>query len=598
MHRVIRLTAGVLLALSIGITALAQDGRADDAGSRTVVTATATSDRVRIAAPSAVVQLRLEVYDDAGQKLLDTEQRGGNVLDRHLQDGNGQRVADGTYLCVVTIKNLSGRLSQKLALTTVSAQSATLRSTAVAELSLRQAQAIGPIEGDEGLTVMPPEDAQPVTVLANNDGEAQLARTRGALSFRVGDFFSGNDKEQMRLTEEGNLGIGTAKPKVKLDVAGMIRAREGFAFSDGSRLNVNDKGALTLTNSNGTIAPNVAGTGTQNRLTRWTDSSGTLGDSFVSEAGGIGLQLTAPPSTLADTNLLFLNGTNGTAGMLAGSTPAYGANNGPFFAMRGNTFTTFPNQRGLFAISAGNVLNPVGDEGSVKFNTGNDQLRMIIKPVGNVGIGTTSPQDLFNVNGNVRWGGTTTKFAYSGEDGFGLFLEQNGSSSAESKIRLQSSKSGDLSNYSQLFIDPNNGFSFLSLGTGNGSVGIGTATPRSKLDVRGNIQLGTGGQYFATGGEENLRIVRGVVGYTGNIIVGSGFHVSIPEQGKIIVTFDSPFAAPLAVTVTPDRTIAGTTDRIAMTDGVTASTANIRLVFRDSGNNAWGTFHFIAIGPR
>ena len=322
MHRVIRLTAGVLLALSIGITALAQDGRADDAGSRTVVTATATSDRVRIAAPSAVVQLRLEVYDDAGQKLLDTEQRGGNVLDRHLQDGNGQRVADGTYLCVVTIKNLSGRLSQKLALTTVSAQSATLRSTAVAELSLRQAQAIGPIEGDEGLTVMPPEDAQPVTVLANNDGEAQLARTRGALSFRVGDFFSGNDKEQMRLTEEGNLGIGTAKPKVKLDVAGMIRAREGFAFLDGSKLNVNDKGALTLTNSNGTIAPNVAGTGTQNRLTRWTDSSGTLGDSFVSEAGGTGLQLTAPPSTLADTNLLFLNGTNGTTGMLAGSTPA------------------------------------------------------------------------------------------------------------------------------------------------------------------------------------------------------------------------------------------------------------------------------------
>jgi hypothetical protein len=76
MQRVTRLTAGVLLALSIGITALAQDGRADDAGSRTVVTATATSDRVRIAAPSAVVQLRLEVYNDAGQKLLDTEQRG------------------------------------------------------------------------------------------------------------------------------------------------------------------------------------------------------------------------------------------------------------------------------------------------------------------------------------------------------------------------------------------------------------------------------------------------------------------------------------------------------------------------------------------
>ncbi len=57
------------------------------------------------------------------------------------------------------------------------------------------------------------------------------------------------------------------------------------------------------------------------------------------------------------------------------------AANGPFFAMRGNTFTTIANQRGLFTIAAGNVSSPVGDDGSVKFNTGNDLLRMIIKPV-------------------------------------------------------------------------------------------------------------------------------------------------------------------------------------------------------------------------
>src|SRR6266516_4371266 len=258
---------------------------------------------------------------------------------------------------------------------------------------------------------MKAEDVQPVTVLANSGDEAQLARTRGPLTFRVGDFFSGNDKEQMRLTEDGNLGIGTAKPKVKLDVAGMIRAREGYAFSDGSKLNVNDKGALTLTNSNGTIAPNVSGTGTQNRLTKWTDNGGTLGDSFVAEAGGTGLQLTAPPSTQADTNLLFLNSTNGTTGMLAGSTPSYDANNGPFFAMRGNTFTTFANQRGMFTISAGNISSPVGDDGSVKFNTGSNLLRMVIRPSGNVGIGTPNPASLLDVAGNIN---TSTQFNIGG----------------------------------------------------------------------------------------------------------------------------------------------------------------------------------------
>src|SRR5207247_1823201 len=103
------------------------------------------------------------------------------------------------------------------------------------------------------------DEGQPVTVVANDGKDGQIVRERGALSFRLGDFFSGNDKEQMRLTEEGNLGIGTARPKAKLDVAGMIRAREGFAFWDGAILNMNDRGALTLTSSNGNIIPNVAG---------------------------------------------------------------------------------------------------------------------------------------------------------------------------------------------------------------------------------------------------------------------------------------------------------------------------------------------------
>ena len=206
-------------------SAIAQDKVPQVADANPSVTASATSDRVRFSAPSAVVQLRLEVYDSAGQKLIDTEQRGGNVLDWHLQSSNGDRVADGTYLCVVTIKNLSGRLSQKVGSITVSAQATAVRPATVSELSAPQAQAVGPIEnGEEGLTVVPAGDAQPVTVLANNADEAQLSRTRGALTFRVGDFFAGNDKEQMRLTEAGNLGIGISEPKAKLDVAGAIRA--------------------------------------------------------------------------------------------------------------------------------------------------------------------------------------------------------------------------------------------------------------------------------------------------------------------------------------------------------------------------------------
>ncbi len=411
-----RMALALLLTLCTLSLALGQEMRKGSTPEKTqTITAGITAERVRIAAPSAVVQLRLEVYDEAGQKLFDTEQRGGNVLDWHLQGSAGERVADGTYLCVVTSKSLSGRLSQKMGFVTVMGPATKMRAAGVGELSLRQSQTVGPVEdGDEGLAVMSGTETEPATVLAHTGEEGQLTRTRGALSFRMGDFFTGTDQEQMRLTEEGNLGIGTAKPKVKLDVAGMIRAREGFAFSDGSRLNVNDKGELTLTSSNGTIAPNVVGTGTQNRLAKWTDNSGTLGDSLALDTG-TALQLTAAPSGAVDTNLLYLNSTNGTTGVLAGNVPSYGAANGPFFAMRGNTYATIANQRGLFTIAAGNISSPVGDDGSVKFNTGNDFLRMVIRPSGNVGIGVSNPGSPLDVAGNIN---TSTQYNIGGSRAF------------------------------------------------------------------------------------------------------------------------------------------------------------------------------------
>ena len=216
--------------------------------------------------------------------------------------------------------------------------------------------------------------------------------------------------------------------------------------------------------------------------------------------------------------------------------------------------------------------------------------------VGNVGIGTTSPTTKLHVNGDVGWGGTSTDLASSGQDGIGLYLEQRGSSSAKSKIRLQTSKSGDLANYSQFFIDPNAGFAFMSLGTGNGNVGIGTTAPAAKLDVRGDIKLGVSGQYFAPGGEENLRIVRGTITATGSIILGSGFTVSKGSAGYYTITFNTPFAGAPTVTATVEYNAAAGVD--VMTDGVTANSAVFAVwvpaqqIFFDQA------FHFIAIGPR
>src|ERR1700716_3425588 len=76
----------LLLLLAAGWTAAQEQNSTSLAGAESVVTATASAERLRLIAPNAVVQLRLEVYDEAGRKLYDTEERGGSVLDWSLQD--------------------------------------------------------------------------------------------------------------------------------------------------------------------------------------------------------------------------------------------------------------------------------------------------------------------------------------------------------------------------------------------------------------------------------------------------------------------------------------------------------------------------------
>ncbi len=391
--RLVLIVSLLCCASAFGQTNVSPTGQTTSA----TITAVAAADRVRITAPASILQMRVEIYDPSGAKVWDSEIRG-NVFDWRLQDGQVQRLTVGDYICLVTVKNIAGRIAQKIGVVRVAEKGVTVGPAEIVQLSPQQTQAIGPVEENSSWTILDNKENQTATVIAHDGTDGQIVRGRGAFSFRLGDFYSGNDKEQMRLTEEGNLGIGTAKPKARLDVAGTVRAGEGFMFSDGSTLKVNDKGVLTRTSADGT---NTVTSTTQNRIAKFTDNAGTVGDSVVLDTG-TGLQLTAAPDGLVDTNLLYLNSTNGTTGVLAGSTPNYGAANGPFFAMRGNTYTTIPNQRGLFTISAGNVANPQGDDGSVKFNTGGDQLRMVIRPNGRVGIGTPAPaQKLHIVSGTA-----------------------------------------------------------------------------------------------------------------------------------------------------------------------------------------------------
>jgi len=198
------------------------------------ITASASGEHMRFAAPSSVVQIRLEVYNATGRKLFDNEVRGGNLLDWHLQDGQAEPLADGAYLCVVTVKSLSGKLTQKIGSVRIEKSTVIMQAATASQMTQPQIEAIGPVEENALLTMLEPDQQQTTTVMAHDGEDGLITRGRGALSFRIGDFYSGTDREQMRLTAEGNFGIGITHPQVRLDVNGLIRTTRGIVFPDGS----------------------------------------------------------------------------------------------------------------------------------------------------------------------------------------------------------------------------------------------------------------------------------------------------------------------------------------------------------------------------
>ncbi|HYX41831.1 MAG TPA: hypothetical protein VE821_09050, partial [Pyrinomonadaceae bacterium] len=370
------------------------------------VTVSLTAKGVRFAAPGRLGQMRLEVFNANGDSLYNSEFQPGTVRDWAVRDKQGLALPDGAYLCVVTLRDLAGRLSVK--------QGNVLVQNGQAALQLSESTQVGAVEPEKALAPVSDSNATSAALLVHNGRDAQLVSTHGGLTFRVGDFFGGQDRELMRLTPEGNLGLGTTKPQARLDVAGDIRATgllhvSGIAFPNGT---VQTAGQGGRVDAQGNIMPAASGAGTQGRYAKWTDNSGTLGDSLLSDVGnnvvnnGTNIQMTAPATSSADTNLIFVDNNSRTTGVIASSTPAFSSTNGPYFAMRGNTYSALANQRGLFAISAGNINAPVSNEGGIVFLTGNDQLRMFIKPTGEIGVGTNTPQAKLDVaGGDLRVGG-------------------------------------------------------------------------------------------------------------------------------------------------------------------------------------------------
>ena len=416
----------LLCLLSIGLAQGEQPGKTERSVSQSgpMVTASAAAERVRFTSPSSVVRMQLQVISENGQVLFDVSSKG-NVLDWTLQDSSGQRL-QGAYLTVLTVKSLSGRLSERIGSVSIEEKQVELQRVDPAQLTAAQQQTVGPVEENGALTILRANEAEATTVLSHNGSEGQIIRDRGALSFRLGDFFSGNDKEQMRLTEEGSLGIGTDNPQAKLDVAGTIRTTQGIEFADGT---VQTTGLSGHKDKDGNVVPAAAGTGTQNRIAKWTDSAGTLGDSLLNEAGGgvelrsaaagVGInptfvnpnnvpgfsQLQAYPATGQNTNLSF--GVVPRGGGAASNRAQLSLFNTDFIADSTNYEFGALRARGAdFVFGTGK--SGTGQNRPIMFaagflsdnTTNNGQLYLATN--GNVGVGNTGPGAKLDVTGAIN----------------------------------------------------------------------------------------------------------------------------------------------------------------------------------------------------
>src|SRR5947209_15587151 len=107
----------------------------------TNATAAATEKGVRFTATGEVLQIRLEIYTEAGELVFDSGPRAGGVLDWKADDAS-RVLADGSYLCVVTFKDLRGRNARRLVKLDLQQGRASLARTRSSELNAAQSGAL------------------------------------------------------------------------------------------------------------------------------------------------------------------------------------------------------------------------------------------------------------------------------------------------------------------------------------------------------------------------------------------------------------------------------------------------------------------------
>jgi hypothetical protein len=250
-------------------------------------------------------------------------------------------------------------------------------------------------------------------------------------------FATNGGSERMRINSSGNVGIGTTAPDAKLSVNGVASFGDGTALLP-SIANFGDLDTGIFFPAADTIA----------------FSEGGVEAMRITSAGNVGIGTTTP-TTGSDYGNLSLNGTLG--GQLAFHT--------------GGTGKQF-----IYSSSTDlNIYNSIA--GNLIFHT-NSTERMRINSSGNVGIGTSSPDEKLTVSGDMNVvSGSTYKIKAQVSSSYALNIGHD-------RIQIVNAASNPfLFYYASTEI--------LRI-TSTGNVGIGTTSPDALLSVNGVASFGDG----------------------------------------------------------------------------------------------------------